>query len=103
MNKTTTELKNLTKVKSINGKIKFVYDKSTPEIKVFAILKVQNKYYIGEAKRSLKDVFSKKIGRAIALGRVIKNYENKIYINVEHIENYYRFVGDRDHELIPLV
>jgi len=94
--KTKTEINNLALIKKLNGKIKFIYNKTTSKIKTIAVLKLNNRYFIGEAKRSLKDVFSKKIGRAIALGRAIKKYDNDMYMDIKHIAPYHRFKEDME-------
>lgn len=60
-------------------KIRFVYDENTS----LCVLYIKGNYYIGSAAKAKKDIYDKKIGRVISLGRAVKNYEtgNKAKVN----------------------
>ena len=66
----------LNKIRNLKGKFKFRYSgKHDGRRVVFAVIRINNDYFYGEAQCSRKDQFNKSIGRTIALGRAFKNFE----------------------------
>lgn len=94
--KTKSEISNLDMLETLNGKVKYTHKSVHDGRKqTVALVKIDEKYYQGNAQCSKKDVFSRKIGRAISLGRAMKNYQDGNHINMESISNDFRFKEDR--------
>lgn len=98
--KTKTEIKNLKELKELGGKFKCThkgeYDGRRQTV---ALIKIDGEYYQGNAQCSHKDMFSRKIGRAIALGRAMENYKEGRHMSIESIPEEWRFQEDRKKEM----
>ena len=94
--KTESEKSNLKLLETIGGKVKYTH-KSVHDGRrqTIALVKAGDKYYQGNAQCSKSDSFSRKIGRAISLGRALKNYKEGAIINIESVFNDFRFREDR--------
>jgi hypothetical protein len=94
--KTRHERKILSKIQELNGKYKvchnLVYDGRRETV---ALIKIDGKYYSGNAQLSNQDRFDRKIGRAIALGRAYKKFKLGIELPISSINNEYKFREDR--------
>ena len=95
--KTKTERANLKELEKLGGKVKYIHiHKGMGQAGTQALVKVDSKFYYGEARCSDKDYFSKKIGRAIALGRAMKNYKNNGTANIEDIPDALKFREEKE-------
>lgn len=74
--KTMQENTLLARLSNLKGKVKYThssqYDGRRQSV---ALMKIGGQYFQGTATLSDKDVFSRKLGRVIALGRAFKMYE----------------------------
>lgn len=81
MVKTKSERKIIEKINKLNGKFKCIHNKYLGQRQTISIIKIDNNYFMDRALCSNKDNFSRKLGRAVSIGRAWLNYENK---NVQH-------------------
>lgn len=88
--KTKQEIEILKEIEKLGGKVKHIYDREYSG----AILKIDGKYYVGQAKLSKYDQYQKKIARIITLSRAMKNYRNNISINPIELMDYAKFRED---------
>ena len=96
MMKTRNEIKLLARIKEMNGLMKIVHQYSDDKKRTYAMLKIDGKYYEGMSECSNQDQFDKKIGRVIAIGRAVKEFEKKSQMPLSLIPNELRFNCDRE-------
>ena len=71
----------LAELNKLNGKVKYTHkSKYDGRQQSVALMKIDGQYFQGTALLSDKDVFSRKLGRVIALGRAFKMYEDGVAI-----------------------
>jgi len=74
--KTKSEVILLQRLNLLSGKVKYTHKSEYDgRRQTVALLKIGDKYYQGTACVSHKDIFDKKIGRAVALGRAFKMFD----------------------------
>lgn len=95
--KTKNEIENLKKLKKLDGKFKCNHQgKYDGRKQTTVLIKVDGKYYQGQAQCSKKDIFSKKLGRAVALGRAMIRLEEGKDMPLKSVANEWRFREDRE-------
>ena len=95
--KTKSEIINLKKLEKLGGKIKYNHQgKYDGRRESSVLIKVNGKHYRSNAYCSHKDKFSKKLGRAVALGRAMINLEKGEEWPLKNIPNEWRFAEDRE-------
>ena len=99
--KTKTEIKNLKELERLGGKFKCTHQSEHNGRKqTIVLIKVNSKYYKGNAQCNRKDIFSKKFGRAIALGRAMKACKENRSTDVKSIPEIFRFKEDVKNDTI---
>jgi len=91
--KTTQEKTLLAELSRLKGKVKYTHkSKYNGRQQTIALMKIDGQYFQGTALLSSKDVFSRKLGRVIALGRAFKMFEEGVAIVPEE---QWKFKEDR--------
>jgi len=94
--KTNQEKKILAKLKEVRGKFRISHQgQCDGKRQTNVLIMIDKKYYTGNAQCSRKDKFSKKMGRVVAFGRAMNNFENKRSITVPK-EKRFGYVGKSD-------
>lgn len=86
--KTEQEKKLLEELNKLNGEVRYSHNlKYDGRRMTVAVVKINDKFYSGNAQLSLKDKFDRKIARVISLGRAMKHFKDNIEsTNTETIE-----------------
>lgn len=94
---TKSEVKCIKRIKELGGQYKVTHTGTYDGRRTTtALIKIDGKYYEDSAQCSKQDRFDKKVGRSIALGRALVNYDEKRVISLESIPNIWRFKEDRN-------
>ena len=94
MAKTRCEMHYLNELEKLKGKYNCTHaGKHNCRIQTMLAVKIDDKYYIGIAECSLKDTFSRKTGRALALRRAMIEYRKG---NPAEPPEYMKFREDKE-------
>lgn len=94
--KTRQEIMLLEKLKELGGRVKYCHNcRHDGRRQTSALLKIGDNYYGGHAAVSNKDVFDKKLGRVISLGRAFDSYKRGVVCKPEE---QWKFKEDRVNE-----
>ena len=94
MAKTKCEMHYLNELEKLDGKYNCTHScKHDNRKETILVVKINDKYYVGNAQCSLKDTFSKKTGRALALRRAMIEYRKG---NHAEPPEFLKFKEDKD-------
>jgi hypothetical protein len=94
--KTKSEMRVLNKLSVLGGKYKAHHWGNTDGRRTsFVYIKIKDKYYYGESQCSRKDKFDKRLGRAIALGRAMQNYDKEYNTSLRDVPEQMKFIEDK--------